>query len=129
MGKKFFHYCVFNLAYHIVFCPKRRKSVLIGDIKSELETIITEVCQEVKSEILSKEIMPEYVHLFVTMKPNISPHKLIKKIKGKSSKILRAKFPQLLKLPALWSSFYYCCSIGQLSESTIKMYIENQKGK
>lgn len=129
MEKKFMNHCVYSIAYHIVFCPKRRKAVLVGDIKNDLNLIIEEVCKEVKSEIITKEIMPEHVHLFVTMRPDISPHKFIKKIKGKSSRLLRAKFPQLLKLPALWSSSYYCGSIGQTSDSTIKMYIENQKGK
>ena len=75
------------------------------------------------------EIMPDHVHLFVSSPPVLSPHKIVKKLKGASSNILRKEFPQLLKLPALWSSSYYVGSVGFVSESIVKNYIENQKGK
>jgi putative transposase len=119
----------YNINYHIVFCPKRRKSVLIGNIAFDCEKIIAEICEKVKGKIEAIDIMPDHVHLFLSIHPKISPHQIIKRIKGATSKELRQKYPQLLKLPALWSSSYYIGTIGHVSESVVKLYIENQKNK
>ena len=120
---------VFNLNYHIVFCPKRRKPVLVDDIANDLKSIIYSTVEEIGCQVETCEIMPDHVHIFIRSLPTISPHRIVKDIKGRSSRILRQKYPQLLKLPALWSRSYYAGSVGYVSESVVKMYIENQKGK
>lgn len=118
-----------NLNYHFVWCPKRRAPVLIGNIKEDLKVILKNTCESLGIQIQALEVMPDHVHLFVSCSPKISPYVLVKKMKGASSGFLRQKYPQLLKLPALWSSSYYAGSIGSVSETVVRMYIENQKGK
>lgn len=118
---------VYNINYHLVWTPKRRKSVLVGLIIDELKDILEKKSSEIEVKIEAMEIMPDHVHLFVSAPPKISPHQIVKKFKGASSNILRKKFPQLLKLPCLWSSSYYCGTVGHVSESVVKHYIENQK--
>lgn len=120
---------VFNINYHLVWTPKRRKSVLVGLIEIRLRFIFESKASEIGIKIEKMEIMPDHVHLFVSAPPSISPSQIVKKLKGASSNVLRKEFPQLLKLPCLWSSSFYAGSVGFVSESVVKNYIDNQKGK
>jgi Transposase and inactivated derivatives len=117
---------VFLINYHLIWCPKRRKKVLVGDIKIRLEQIINEVAKEKNIEILALEIMPDHVHLFVSSHPNILIHNLIKAFKGRSSNLLRKEYPELLKLPSLWTHSYFVSTAGNVSSETIKKYIQEQ---
>lgn len=117
---------VFLINYHLIWCPKRRKKVLVGDIKIRLEQIITEVAKEKNIEILALEIMPDHLHLFVSSHPNILIHNLIKAFKGRSSNLLRKEYPELLKLPSLWTHSYFVSTAGNVSSDTIKKYIQEQ---
>ncbi len=117
---------VFLINYHLIWCPKRRKKVLVGEIKTRLEQIINEVAKEKNIEILALEVMPDHLHLFVSSHPNILVHNLIKAFKGRSSNILRKEYPELLKLPSLWTSSYFISTAGNVSSKTIKKYIEAQ---
>jgi putative transposase len=118
---------VYLINYHLIWCPKRRKKVLVDGIKTRLEQIIKEVVKEKNIEILALEIMPDHVHLFVSSHPNIPVHKLIKAFKGRSSNILRKEYPELLKLPSLWTHSYFISTAGKVSSDTIQKYIEEQK--
>lgn len=127
MIKKHLH-GVYNINYHLVWTPKRRKAVLVGLIAKTLEDIITEKSAEINVNVESMTVMPDHVHIFVSAPPTISPHQIVKKIKGASSNFLRKNYPQLKRLPCLWTSSYYCGTVGHVSESVVKHYIENQKG-
>jgi len=118
----------YNINYHIVFCPKYRRPILVGNLAEDCKKDFTTVIENVNGKIEAMEVMPDHVHLFLSIGPKISPNSLVKQLKGATSKHLRAKYPHLLKLPALWSSSYYVGTIGMVSESVVKMYIENQKG-
>lgn len=114
--------------YHVIFCPKYRRKVLVGDIEKDLKKIFYEVAQEKNVEIKALEIMPDHVHMFISFDPRQPLHKLIKLFKGRSSRILRDKYPKLKsRLPSLWTRSYFSCTIGYISEDTIRKYIENQK--
>lgn len=112
--------------YHIIFCPKYRKSILTGKLKNRLEKIIEDVAYENSCEILAKEIMPDHVHLFISTNPEKAPFKLVKAFKGRTSNLLRKEFPELLKMPSLWTRSYFLSTVGNLSSETIINYIENQ---
>ena len=119
---------VYNVAYHIIFCPKYRRSVLVNRIETRLKELLEEVALQ-KNWILERyEVMPDHVHLFVKVSPNDSPNHVVATFKGYSSFKLRSEFPELKsKLPSLWTNSYYIETIGHISEDTIKRYIENQK--
>ena len=124
-------HCKHNINYHIVFIPKYRKEVLVGEkLKEILATIIKGKCEDLKCELLALEIMPDHVHIFVKANPVASPHWIVQQFKGYSPHQLRKEFPTLKsRLPTLWTRSYYCESVGHISEDTIKKYIEDQKGK
>ena len=92
---------VFLIQYHLVWCPKRRKPVLVGKVKKRLEQIIYQVADELGIKVLELAINPDHIHLFISAYPTIPVHKIVKRIKGRSSNILRKEFPELLRLPSL----------------------------
>lgn len=119
---------VYSCKYHVVWCPKYRRKVLTGKIEVRLKELIQETCLELQSELIELELMPDHVHLLVEVDPQFGIHKLIKIIKGKTSRILRKEFPVLTtKLPTLWTNSYFVSTVGGAPLAVIKQYIENQK--
>lgn len=116
------------VVYHIVWCPKRRKPILRGDIKERLVQLVNEVVAGLGWEVISLEVQPDHVHLFLRGNPRVAVHKVIRAIKGRSSRLLRQEFPSLRKLPTLWTHSYYCGTAGNVSAALIRRYIEQQKG-
>jgi putative transposase len=115
--------------YHIVFCPKYRRKLLVGGIKKRLEEIMFDVALENGWEIISREVMPDHVHLFISADVRSRPEIVVKRFKGRSSRYLRNEFPELLKMPTLWTRSYFLSTAGNVSASTIKKYIEQQWDK
>ena len=126
MDYKRSRYQVYLINYHLIWCPKRRKSVLVDEIKNRLEQIIRQTAKEKSVEVLALEIMPDHLHLFISAYPTIAVHKLVKAFKGRSSNLLRKEFPELLKLPSLWTHSYFVSTAGNVSSETIQKYIEQQ---
>ncbi len=97
-------------------------------IEARLKQIIGEVCQEPQAEIEELEMMPDHVHLPVSVDPQFGIHRLMKLIKGRSSRLLRQEFPVLKrKSPTLWTNSYFVTTTGGTSLSVIKAYFEQQK--
>ena len=117
---------IYLINYHLIWCPKRRKPVLIGKVRDRLKDIIYKVAKEKEVEILAFEIMPDHLHLFISAHPTIAVHKLVKAFKGRSSHFLRREFPHLLKIPSLWTHSYFVSTAGNISNKTIQRYIEAQ---
>ncbi|QSJ18987.1 IS200/IS605 family transposase [Nostoc sp. UHCC 0702] len=113
--------------YHFVWIPKRRKKVLVGNVAIRLEELLYEKTKELESEILALEIIEDHVHLFVSCPPTLAPDQIMFRLKGYTSRILRQKFPHLLRLPSMWTRSYFCGTAGDASSETIKKYIANQK--
>lgn len=118
----------YSCKYHVVWCPKYRRKVLVNDIERRLKELIQEVCNNRKVEIIEYEIMPDHVHLLIEVDPQYGVHRLIKEIKGYSSKVLRQEFEELrTRLPTLWTNSYFVSTAGGVPLDIIKQYIENQK--
>ena len=119
---------VYSLKYHLVWCPKYRRKVLVGEIAEELYSLLYQKAQELDVTIEALEIMPDQVHRFIESDPTEAPQRLANQFKGYTSRILRCKFPQLRsRLPSMWSRSYDVGSIGHVSEETVQRYIEMQK--
>jgi len=118
----------YSCKYHVVWCPKYRRKVLMEGIAERLKQIIAEVCQEHQAEIVQLEVMPDHVHLLVECDPQFGIHRLVRLLKGRSSRLLRQEFAVLKrKLPTLWTNSYFVSTIGAAPLSVMKQYIENQK--
>ena len=119
---------VYSSKYHVVWCPKYRRKVLTDGVAARLEAILRSLCQEMEAEIIALEIMPDHVHLLVEIHPQFGVHRLVKRLKGASSRYLRQEFPALRsRLPTLWTNSYFVSTVGGAPLSVIKQYVENQK--
>jgi putative transposase len=119
---------VYSCKYQVVFCPKYRRQVLVDGIDIRLKEIIQQVADELECEILELEIMPDHVHLLCEVVPQFGVHKFVKRLKGRSSFLLRKQFPTLKsRLPTLWTNSYFISTVGSAPLAVIKQYIEDQK--
>ena len=129
-GKRSDHNVVYICRYHVIFCPKYRRKVLIPPIDERLTTMLAEQMERWGQELIEVEVMPDHVHLLVGCDPQFGIHRLIKLLKGYSSHALRAEFPSLKRrLPSLWTNSYFCATVGGVTLETLKRYVENQKGQ
>jgi putative transposase len=118
----------YSCKYHVVWCPKYRRKVLVDGVALQLATIIGEVCQEHQAEVLSLDIQPDHVHLLVEVDPQFGIHRLVRLMKGHSSRLLRQEFPKLkTRMPTLWTNSYFVSTVGGAPLAVIKQYIEHQK--
>jgi len=121
---------VYRCHYHVVWCPKYRRKVLVNGIDSRLKVLLQENVEKWGQEFVECEVMPDHVHLLVGCDPQFGIHRLIKFVKGATSHQLRQEFPQLKrKLPSLWTNSYYVGTTGGVTLETVKKYLESQKGK
>lgn len=119
---------VYSCKYHVVFCPKYRRKVLVNGVDTRLRELVNSTCGEMQVEVIEMEIMPDHVHLLLEVAPQFGIHKVVKTIKGRSSRILRMEFPWLKsRLPTLWTNSYFCATVGGAPISIVKQYIESQK--
>ena len=117
------------IVYHLIWCPRRRKPVLTGEIAKRARQIIEEKCKEKGWTILTLAIQPDHIHLFVRVWPSDSASLVVKEIKGVTARYLRVEFHAILsKLPSLWTGSYFASTAGNVSQQTIQRYIDAQKG-
>ncbi|ACK69912.1 transposase IS200-family protein [Gloeothece citriformis PCC 7424] len=110
---------------HLVWIPKRRKPVLVGKIRVRLAQILNEVAAERDWIIKALEIAPDHVHILVEYDPKTPINSVVKAFKGRSSRLLRQEFPELLKLPTLWTHAYFYDTTGKISSAIIQEYIND----
>lgn len=116
--------------YHIVWSPKYRYKLLVGDVEKRLRVLLREKCSQLGIDILSLEIMSDHIHIFVRASPIIAPNNIVASLKGYTSRILRQEFPELRsRLPTLWTRSYFISSYGKVSAEMIEKYIEEQQGR
>jgi len=119
---------VWSCQYHVIFCPKYRRKVLIDGIDVRLKEIIFMNQDVYGYKILEIEVMPDHVHLLIEVNPKIGIHRIVSLIKGSTSNMLRKEFPTLKsKLPTLWTNGKFISTVGSVSLETVKKYIEDQK--
>jgi len=121
---------VFNIGYHLIWCPKYRRPVLVDDVVKRLKVLLLQKAQQLNINIEVMEVLPDHLHLFIKCSPVDSPHYIVQQFKGFTSHQLRREFASLKsRLPTLWTRSYYCESCGHISEQTVKKYIEDQKNQ
>jgi len=124
---------VYNINYHIVWCPKYRKKILTGEIKEFLEDVIHTIAYSHGWTIKELKIMPNHIHLIIEAQPFISPTDIVKIIKGTTTKMVFKRFPELKKKEfwrsGLWSPSYYVGTLGDTSLEVALKYLEKQEKK
>lgn len=114
----------YSCKYHVVWCSKYRRKVLVEEVEQRLKELIVGVASELRVDIIEMEIMPDHVHLLLEVDLQFGIHRAVKNIKGKTSRILRAEFISLrTRLPSLWTNSYFVATVGGAPLEVIKQYI------
>ena len=117
------------VVYHLVWTPKRRKSVLVNAVATECRSLIERKCAERNWGILELAIQPDHVHLFVRAQPNVSASEVVQECKSLTSRELRLHHKQLLRPPSLWTRSFFASTAGNVSAATIARYVAAQTGR
>jgi putative transposase len=110
---------------HLCWIPCRRKKVLKGEIKERLYQVLSEVASEKGWVILAQTVELDHLHIFVRHQPKYSIADIANAFKGRSSRVLRLEFPELLRLPSLWTKSYCYKTAGKMSQDVIERYIND----
>ncbi len=122
----------YDLEVHIVWTTKYRYRVLQGRIAERAREIIRQCCKSMNVNIVNGSIGKEHIHLLVSIPPSLSISKLVQQLKGKTSRVLLNEYRDLKKRywgQHLWSSGYFCRTVGTVTKNTIIDYIENQQNE
>ena len=133
MKNKKTKHSVYNLNYHIIFITKYRHNVLIGKIEEYAKSKLEELCMFYGWDLISIELMPDHIHMFVSAEPKVAPLAIASTLKSILTVEIFRKFPTLKQQyfwgSGLFSRGCYYGSAGTVSAATIKKYIEEQKDK
>ncbi|MBR3161900.1 MAG: IS200/IS605 family transposase [Bacilli bacterium] len=119
---------VWNCKYHIVFAPKYRRKEFYGSNRLEIGKILRELCKWKDVNIITAEVCPDHIHMFVEIPPKVSISSFMGFLKGKSSVMIYSrwgnmKFKYLNR--SFWCRGYYVDTVGK-NERAIRNYIDNQ---
>lgn len=118
--------CVYEIYYHIVWCPKYRKPILADEILKYLKASIPIICDSKEWVIHEMEVMPDHIHIFLSAPPTESPTNIVKVIKGVTGLRLFKEFPRLREKywgGHIWSPSYYVGTVGSVTKDAIEKYI------
>ncbi|HAQ3447857.1 TPA: IS200/IS605 family transposase [Enterococcus faecium] len=114
--------------YHFVFCPRYRRKIFVNsEVDARFKALVQEIAKENEWNIIAIETDKDHCHLFINVQPTHSPSKIMKIIKGKTSRIIRQEFEHLSKMPSVWTRSYFVSTAGNVSSEIIKRYVENQR--
>ena len=123
-------HAMYDIKYHVIWVTKYRYKVMRGRVAERARELIRQICQSREVVIVRGAISPDHVHMLLSVPPNLAPAKVVQYIKGRSSRLLQAEFPELGKRywgQHLWARGYFCATVGAVDEETIKHYIETQR--
>lgn len=114
--------------YHVVWCPKYRRKVLVIEVATRLKEILHQTATEHRVDMIEMEGMPDHVHFLFEIDPQYGVHTFVKLLKGRSSRFLRQEFQTLkTRLPTLWTNAYFVATVGGAPLEIIRQSMENQK--
>ena len=121
----------FLLKYHIIFVCKYRQKILIGNIATCVKNILIDIANKSDFRIEVVETDKDHVHLLVNSDPKVSPLQIVRRLKQESTKRLWLLYPEILRKwfyreRTLWTDGYFVSSIGNVSQETVRKYIESQ---
>lgn len=123
---------VSRIQYHLVWCVKCRRQVLVNDIEHQLKSELQSIASDLGIKIDAMECMPDHIHLMVTCSPQHFIPTIIKIFKGTSARHLFMAHPELKKSlwnGHLWNPSYFVATVSENTASQIENYILSQKTK
>ncbi|HTK11473.1 MAG TPA: IS200/IS605 family transposase [Ktedonobacteraceae bacterium] len=116
----------FRFISFVVWCPNYRRSVLLDGVDIRLKEIITQTCDAFHALIQELKVMPDQVHLLVSVDPPFGMHRFVKVLKGRSSRFLRQEFSSLVS-PRVFPNSSFVATAGGAPLEIVKQSIKEQK--
>ena len=123
---------VSRLTVHIVWVTKYRYHVLKGDVQHRCRDLIIQICNAENVNILKGVVSKDHVHIHVEYPPSLSVSDMVKKIKGRTSRLLQQEFPSLGKKywgRHFWAVGYGAWSTGNITDEMVQEYLEHHRDK
>ena len=124
--------CVYGLEYHIVWCSKYRKNILVPNVEKRVFELLNNYATNNDFKILSMNGDLDHIHLLIEATPNTVIPNIVKGMKGITARTLIKEFPEIQKQlygGHVWSPSYFVCTVSENTEHNVKKYIESQKEK
>lgn len=121
---------VYSLQYHIVWCTKYRRKVLVGDVEVALKSYLYILAEDYKFTIVAMQTMPDHIHMLVDCSPQFELPRMIKILKGNTARWMFMSHPEIkseLWGGHLWNPSYCVITVSDRSFEQIKEYINSQK--
>ena len=118
-----------NCTFHIVFIPKYRRKVMYGNLREDVREVIKKLCRMKDVKLVEGAVCADHVHLYVAIPPKLSVSEFVGYLKGKSALMLfdlHPEYKQKGKDRHFWARGYYCQTVGNVNEETIRNYIKSQ---
>ena len=115
--------------YYVVFIPKRRKRILFGSLRKHLGEIIHELASHKESKIVEGHLMPDHVHMCISIPPKYAVSNVVGYIKGKSAIQIARRFGSRQRNFTggnFWARGYFVSTVV-LDEQIVRSYIRNQE--
>ncbi|MCI7273652.1 IS200/IS605 family transposase [bacterium] len=121
----------FLIKYHIILVCKYRKQLLVGAVEYDMKKIMRHISEMSDFDIEVMETDKDHLHMMVRSEPKLSPLQIVRRLKQMSTSAVWKKYGDFLrhnfyKEHTFWTDGYFVSSIGNVSQETIKKYIENQ---
>lgn len=117
-----------RITYHFVWGPMRAKPCLVGDIAARLEELIAEKARHLPLETRALVILPDCVYLATAAPPTVAPHHIVCQLKAHTSRALREEFPELTRIPTLWTRAYLVLAGEAITaEEVLRLYETAQR--
>ena len=119
-----------NLMVHLVWVTKYRYPVLKGDVQHRCREIIIQICDAEEVQILKGVVSKDHIHMHIEYPPRVSISDLVKRLKGRTSRILQREFPVLKKRywgRHFWAIGYGAWSTGNVTDEMVQEYLEHHR--
>ena len=120
---------VYEIKYHFVWITKYRYKILRGNIALRLRELLRQGCEAKEIQVIRGSISKDHVHMLLSCPATLAPSKIVQYLKGRSSRLLQEEFPDHKKRywgQHMWARGYFCGTVGQVDEETIRRYVETQ---
>src|SRR3974390_1993041 len=121
---------VHQLHVHLVWSTKYRYAVLNGDIQLRCRELIRQICDAMDVQILKGVVSNDHIHLHLSYPPKLSVSDLVKRLKGRTARLMLDEFTELRKRywgQHLWGIEYGAWSTGNITDEMIQEYLEHHK--
>ena len=119
-----------RMTVHLVWVTKYRYPVLQGDIQSRCRTLIMQICDTEDVTILKGVVSKDHVHMHIEYPTRLAISELMKRLKGRTSRLLQQEFPHLQKQywgKHFWAIGYGAWSTGNITDEIIEKYLEHHR--